>query len=192
MKISTKGITSELETLEFSSTDSWLEKAVSAVDEAPEAGTGHDARLKLDLYRAEDLVIMKGAFRGGLRLLCSRCADPFPFDARIHFKCLFTEDKEVVDATEAAAPVVKPSEDDGDEDVDIEFLDKDHIELGEVVKEQLYLRLPLQPLCQEGCKGLCPTCGQNQNTNPCQCHRLKAGTMARQLQKLGLARGPQV
>jgi uncharacterized protein len=190
MRIFTNTIKDELETLEFSSTDSWLEQAVLAVDEAPEANKSHGAHLKLDLYRADDLIIMKAWFEGGLTLLCSRCADPFHHDARIQFKCLFTEDKEVMDATEAATPVVKVEE--GDEDVDLEFLDKDYIELAEVVKEQLYLRLPLQPLCKEACLGLCATCGQNQNTDPCQCHRLKAGTMARQLQKLGLARVPQV
>mgnify|MGYP001572050724 CR=1 FL=1 len=192
MKILTKGITDELETLEFSSSDPWLEQAVLAVDEAAEAGKSHDAHLKLDLYRAGDLIIMKASFRGGLRLLCSRCADPFHHDARIQFKCLFTEDKEVMDATEAASPVVKvDKEDENEEDVDIEFLDKEYIELGAVMREQLYLRLPLQPLCKEDCKGLCASCGQNQNTHPCQCHRLQTGTMARQLAKLGLARSPQ-
>lgn len=38
----------------------------------------------------------------------------------------------------------------------------EHHELGldEVIRQTLITSLPLQPLCEEACPGLCPTCGQ--------------------------------
>ena len=47
----------------------------------------------------------------------------------------------------------------------------DKIDLGEVVREQLYLALPMKPLCQEDCKGLCPVCGVNRNRETCTCQQ---------------------
>jgi uncharacterized protein len=29
--------------------------------------------------------------------------------------------------------------------------------------------MPLNPLCREDCKGLCPQCGTNLNTETCDC-----------------------
>ena len=35
--------------------------------------------------------------------------------------------------------------------------------------EQILLNLPLKPVCEPGCKGLCPTCGVNRNQIECDC-----------------------
>jgi uncharacterized protein len=37
------------------------------------------------------------------------------------------------------------------------------------MREQFYLALPMKPLCQEGCRGLCPQCGTNLNQSECAC-----------------------
>ena len=37
--------------------------------------------------------------------------------------------------------------------------------------EGLLLELPLVPLCDEECRGLCPSCGANLNEGPCGCAR---------------------
>ncbi len=58
-------------------------------------------------------------------------------------------------------------------DIDITYLAEDHIELGEVVREQLQLQIPFQPLCSETCKGLCSNCGTDLNQGRCACARLQ-------------------
>lgn len=35
--------------------------------------------------------------------------------------------------------------------------------------EEFSLSLPIKPLCASDCKGLCPTCGCNNNTETCSC-----------------------
>lgn len=49
----------------------------------------------------------------------------------------------------------------------------DVIDLGEMVKDQILLGLPLAPLCKADCKGFCPECGTDLNVETCSCGRRK-------------------
>ena len=44
------------------------------------------------------------------------------------------------------------------------------LELADLIKEQILLALPMQRICREECKGICPVCGANRNEVPCECH----------------------
>jgi uncharacterized protein len=41
--------------------------------------------------------------------------------------------------------------------------------LEDVLREQVLLSLPARTLCRQDCKGLCPRCGQNLNSDVCTC-----------------------
>jgi uncharacterized protein len=43
------------------------------------------------------------------------------------------------------------------------------VDISEVVRQALILSIPLKPLCDENCKGLCPSCGVNLNEETCDC-----------------------
>jgi uncharacterized metal-binding protein YceD (DUF177 family) len=64
----------------------------------------------------------------------------------------------------------------------------EQIDLAALVSEQIYLNLPLKPLCSLECRGLCPTCGVNRNLTRCGCEaqRGEAG-----LEAAMLARAPR-
>ena len=49
------------------------------------------------------------------------------------------------------------------------FYEGDGIELNDVLREFVLLALPMQRLCKEDCKGICPVCGQNRNQKDCGC-----------------------
>jgi len=49
------------------------------------------------------------------------------------------------------------------------FYEGDGLELNDVLREFVLLALPMQRLCSENCKGICPECGQNRNHNECRC-----------------------
>jgi uncharacterized protein len=55
-------------------------------------------------------------------------------------------------------------------DDDLAFtIDQNHeLDLQEVVRQDLILALPMQALCSDACRGLCPECGQNLNGEPCE------------------------
>jgi uncharacterized protein len=56
-----------------------------------------------------------------------------------------------------------------DRDLVIGYYEGARLDLGDVVREQLFLALPLKRLCREDCRGLCPSCGANRNTSRCSC-----------------------
>jgi uncharacterized protein len=60
----------------------------------------------------------------------------------------------------------------------------DTIDLTSYIREEILLLLPLRPLCSEGCKGLCPSCGKSLNDAPCNCIRVTANTAFDVLDKL--------
>jgi len=53
------------------------------------------------------------------------------------------------------------------------YLKKPVIDLGEMFREQVYLSIPSQILCDKSCQGLCQTCGTDLNQNRCDCDQSK-------------------
>ena len=45
------------------------------------------------------------------------------------------------------------------------------LDLAELVAADILLALPTLMVCDEGCKGLCPICGKNQNDGICACKK---------------------
>lgn len=43
------------------------------------------------------------------------------------------------------------------------------IDLTEWIREDTILALPIKPICEESCRGLCPRCGTDLNTGTCCC-----------------------
>jgi uncharacterized protein len=95
-----------------------------------------------------------------LELDCSRCLEAFtvPIDAK--FDVLFLP---------AGANTGDGEQEVAEEDLGVSFYKDDTIDLGEVLREQFYLALPMKPLCREDCRGLCPVCGRNRNRETCDC-----------------------
>ncbi len=44
------------------------------------------------------------------------------------------------------------------------------LELEDILREQILLALPMQRVCSEDCKGICPVCGRNRNQSACDCN----------------------
>ena len=51
----------------------------------------------------------------------------------------------------------------------IGFYEGGGLELEDILREQILLALPMQRVCSEDCKGICPLCGKNRNQDPCDC-----------------------
>ena len=58
------------------------------------------------------------------------------------------------------------------------------VDLEAIIREQIILMVPLKPLCQEDCRGLCPICGANFNRETCSCQVEKSDSPFAQLAKL--------
>ena len=54
-------------------------------------------------------------------------------------------------------------------DTPLFYSDRGKVDLRDVAREQIYLNLPLKPVCGTTCAGLCPACGANRNRIKCSC-----------------------
>jgi uncharacterized protein len=54
-------------------------------------------------------------------------------------------------------------------ETEIGYYQEGGLVLEDVLREQVLLTLPVRTLCRPDCKGLCPRCGGNLNTEPCTC-----------------------
>lgn len=91
---------------------------------------------------------------------CSRCLVPLDRTLTVSSQFLGSRDGELV---------ARGSHTLGSQDLDVVFLPEDTLDELALVREQFELQAPMHPLCEETCKGLCPTCGKNWNKGPCQC-----------------------
>jgi uncharacterized metal-binding protein YceD (DUF177 family) len=56
---------------------------------------------------------------------------------------------------------------DGHFGLDYPVKERDVLEITDDVRQEVLLSYPIQFVCQEGCKGLCPCCGANLNEGEC-------------------------
>jgi uncharacterized protein len=56
-----------------------------------------------------------------------------------------------------------------DDESEVGFYEGGGVELRDVVREHVLLSLPMQKVCSETCKGICPVCGRNRNQENCRC-----------------------
>ena len=92
-----------------------------------------------------------------LRLACVRCLEPFELDLSSHYSFVLQTGR--------------PDRFEGDEDESMVWLDDDRgkVDLGEEIKDYVLLEVPMGAPCSEACAGLCSSCGENLNTNRCDC-----------------------
>lgn len=102
---------------------------------------------------------VKGHVYVDMEAECDRCLDPAAFTVDGDFELYYRPVEEGY-GEEAAL--------DGSES-EMGFYEGDGIDLNDALREYVLLALPMQRLCGEGCKGLCPVCGQNRNQQECQC-----------------------
>lgn len=54
-------------------------------------------------------------------------------------------------------------------DEDICYYEDEILDLAELIRSQLITSIPMKSLCNEDCKGLCPSCGVDLNKDTCTC-----------------------
>ncbi len=109
-------------------------------------------------------ILFRGRIKGQIRLQCGRCLETF----------LKTLDEPVGLEWRLIASPPKTPDKEKETGLQIEDLETGQIQdgildLSENILEEVILAVPIQPLCRESCLGLCPVCGENKNTNLCQC-----------------------
>jgi uncharacterized protein len=108
---------------------------------------GAELELEIQLEGVAEGVLVTASVSGPLVGECARCLEPFTSVVKVRFQELFTLGDE-------------PAEADGDQDVDSYRLDPSGLlDLEPALRDAIVLDLPLSPLCEDGCRGLCVECG---------------------------------
>ena len=94
---------------------------------------------------------------------CDRCLEKAEFPVDSEFDLLYRP------AAEDGAPETPLNA----EEAQMGFYEGDGLQLEDVFREFVLLTLPMQRVCKEGCKGLCPVCGQSRNLSDCHCESRK-------------------
>jgi len=118
--------------------------------------------LTFDIFKDKQQFRLVGRVETTLELPCSRCLEPFTLPVEQTFDLRYQP--HAVNAGEGEREIEE-------DDLTTAFYEDDEIDLGQLMREQFYLALPMKPLCADDCKGLCPMCGTNLNRGACGCKR---------------------
>jgi uncharacterized protein len=118
-----------------------------------------DEDLEIDFLRGEIQFtrVNRGIFAQGhldtqVQMTCVRCLEPFsyPLDVEIAERYVFSRQE-------------------GDEEPIYIIPADGMIDITEPTRQQIWVSLPIRPLCRPDCQGLCPHCGVNLNHESCTC-----------------------
>jgi uncharacterized protein len=122
-----------------------------------------DVNLDFDVDKQDTNVKLTGRLEATLEIPCSRCAESMTVPVETTFDLQYVP---------SSSNQGNPEQEVTEEDLGVAYLEGEVIDLGELVREQFYLTLPMKPLCRSDCAGLCPECGTNLNVARCDCeHR---------------------
>jgi len=131
---------------------------------SPEPDWGAELTLTgtVELVRTPDGILLEAHVQTLIPDVCGRCLEPVtePLDLVVEEEFYPAIDLNTGHAVTQADP-------------DAFVLDQRHVlDLTEAVRQSIWTAREIQPLCRPDCKGLCPTCGANQNTAPCTCAKV--------------------
>lgn len=102
-----------------------------------------------NIGRTPQGLLLTGNFESTIRVECARCLRGF--DQVVHWEM-----------TELYAFNEKSMTDSG-----LILPEDAQIDLAPLIRDYALTEIPMSPLCQPDCKGLCPTCGQDLNKKDC-------------------------
>lgn len=130
---------------------------------------GEDAHYLKEVYRIKGdvsllqlgrSILVTGKMEALVEMACVRCLESFRQMIAFEFKEEYYPTVDVSSGLNLPPP----------EDPTAFSIGPDHLlDLREALRQYMLLALPMNPVCQQDCRGLCPQCGTNLNPGPCQC-----------------------
>ena len=103
----------------------------------------------MTIGRTPQGLVVQGKFSAETKLECVRCLREFSYPLNWEFTELYAFNKKSVSESGLLLP----------EDA--------HIDLAPLLREYALLEIPINPLHDPDCRGLCPVCGQDLNIRDC-------------------------
>jgi uncharacterized protein len=106
--------------------------------------------------RTQQGLLVTAQFEADLDLKCVRCLRTFEHTVRWEMTEVYAFSKK----SETDSELILP--------------ESMQLDLAPLVRDDALLQVPISPICQPDCRGLCPVCGQNLNLKDCG-HRADEG-----------------
>jgi uncharacterized protein len=129
------------------------------------ASVDDQVAVSIILRSLTDGVVARGAAETTVDLTCNRCLTAWSEPMSVPIEAVFR---------------VQPE----DEDDELPVEAGGWIDVEPVVHDEVALTLPTRPVCKPDCLGLCPTCGTDLNTEPCDGHGEESDSPFAALQQL--------
>ncbi len=117
---------------------------------------------RVEISRSGIKYVLDGSISGYALVSCDRCLESYRCQLDFEFRLFLSATIPDPDQSETELT---------EDDMLIQFVDGNKIDLDDIVREQIYISLPMKSLCREDCAGLCPVCGTDLNKNMCECQR---------------------
>ncbi len=183
MRLAIEPLTETPSAFHFGASPQWFAERFPG---AGHAGDVLSEELQVDgrAYRAGADAILEGEVRGVVELACSRCLTRYRAPVREPFRLVLEPAGARVPADPEGALALS---EDGvylSDEPEAGWYRGTEIRLDRFIGEVISLALPVQPLCRESCKGLCPRCGVDRNLETCNCAEIRAESPFAILRKL--------
>jgi len=103
---------------------------------------------------------LQGSYSGEFEIACARCLEPVRRTLSGKFDLIFRPLGIDAGSSERSISAAE---------TEIGYYQESGLMLEDVLREQVLLSLPARTLCREDCKGLCPRCGRDLNSETCAC-----------------------
>ncbi|MEU2438467.1 DUF177 domain-containing protein [Streptomyces rubradiris] len=122
---------------------------------------GSPVKLDLRLESVMEGVLVTGTARATAEGECVRCLEPVGLELEADFQEMFS----YPDADDRGRVIAEPG-DDAEDDEGRLFIEDGLIDLEPLLRDAVVLALPMQPVCQDDCPGLCSECGARLADDP--------------------------
>jgi uncharacterized protein len=127
------------------------------------------------LMRTQRSILARCSLSTDVNLVCSRCLSQFTHHLNLDFEEEYLPTVDVVSGISLPPP----------EEASTFTIDKYHIlDLTEAVRQYSLLAVPMKPLCDTECAGICQNCGKNLNQGSCDCPKQDIDLRWSELKKL--------
>ena len=125
----------------------------------------------------EGQIRITGSLQTKIELVCARCLEPVVEEVSRDFDLFYRPMKTIAKEDEVHLR---------EDDTEIAFFQGEGLFLADVLAEQVLLALPMKVICRGDCRGLCPHCGVNLNSEECRCESHAADPRLAPLARLKL------
>jgi len=173
-RIQVERLTSRKERFDFEVAPGWW-AAREPSNEPTDVEVERPFRFELEASRASDDVLIEGDLAGEVGLECSRCGKRYPHALREPYR-LVLKPLSSGGLCQGDGALPDPEGEKGlaengvclEEDLEVGSYRGAVVGLDDFFGEVIALAMPIQPLCDEDCPGLCAHCGASQDAG-CDC-----------------------